>query len=158
VRRRLDALLPDEAVGKACFPWATRKPCFFSPPMISARVAGVPMPLASFRPLPQNLIVNKAPGILHRLDQSAFVVTRRWSGLLVLDFRIVQLRSLAVIDGLTTRSAEFETTHVERCGCLTVAEVRHQGAQIGPRDDVEQFFLIGRQAGPYLPPPRGLPS
>ena len=32
-----------------CFPWAIRKPCFFNPPMISARVAGVPMPLASFR-------------------------------------------------------------------------------------------------------------
>src|SRR6185437_3271144 len=44
----------------------------------------------------QNLIVNQAPGILHRLDQSAFVVTRRWPGLLVLDFRIVQLRSLTV--------------------------------------------------------------
>jgi hypothetical protein len=27
---------------------AIRKPCFFSPPMISARVDGVPMPLASF--------------------------------------------------------------------------------------------------------------
>jgi hypothetical protein len=48
-------------------------------------------------------------------------------------------------------SAEFETTHVERCGCLPVAEVGHQGGQIGPRDDVEQFFLIGRQAGPHLP-------
>ena len=52
--------------------------------------------LGLLQALPQNLIVNKAPGILHRLDQSAFVVTRRWSGLLVLDFRIVQLRSLAV--------------------------------------------------------------
>src|SRR5215472_7670397 len=29
-------------------PWAIRKSCLFSPPMISARVAGVPMPLASF--------------------------------------------------------------------------------------------------------------
>ena len=52
--------------------------------------------LGLLQALPQNLIVNKAPGILHRFDQSAFVVTRRWSGLLVLDFRIVQLRSLAV--------------------------------------------------------------
>src|SRR6478672_12841288 len=43
-----------------------------------------------------SVIVNKAPGILHRLNQSAFVVTRRWSGLFVLDFRIVQLRGLAV--------------------------------------------------------------
>ena len=52
--------------------------------------------LSLLQALPQNLIVNKAPGILHRLDQSAFVVTRRWPGFLVLDFRIVQLRSLAV--------------------------------------------------------------
>jgi hypothetical protein len=56
----------------------------------------------------------------------------------------------AEIDGLTTGSAEFETTHVERCGCLPVAEVGHQGGQIGPCDDVEQFFLIGRQARPHL--------
>ena len=49
----------------------------------------------------------------------------------------------AEIDGLTAGSAEFETTYVERCGCLPVAEVGHQGGQIGPRDDVEQFFLIG---------------
>ena len=53
--------------------------------------------LGLLQALPQNLIVNKAPGILHRLDQSAFVVTRRWPGLLVFDFRIVQLRSLAVV-------------------------------------------------------------
>ena len=52
--------------------------------------------LGLLQALPQNLIVNKAQGILHRLDQSAFVITRRWSGLLVLDFRIVQLRNLAV--------------------------------------------------------------
>src|ERR1039458_6340943 len=37
------------SVGTMCFPCAIRKPCFFRPPMISARVAGVPMPLASFR-------------------------------------------------------------------------------------------------------------
>jgi hypothetical protein len=37
------------SVGTMCFPLVIKKPCFFSPPMISARVAGVPMPLASFR-------------------------------------------------------------------------------------------------------------
>ena len=37
------------SVGTMCFPWAIRKLCFLSPPMISARVAGVPMPLASLR-------------------------------------------------------------------------------------------------------------
>ena len=52
--------------------------------------------LGLLQALPENLIVGEAPGILRRLDQSALIVTRRWSGLLVLDFRIVQLRSLAV--------------------------------------------------------------
>ena len=37
------------SVGTIFFPWAIKKPCFFSPPMISARVAGVPIPLASFK-------------------------------------------------------------------------------------------------------------
>ena len=103
---------------------------------------------------------------------------RRWPGLLVLDFWIVQLRSSplriggsncasslfssagcqsgkccapAEINGLTAGSAEFETTHVERCGSLPVAEVRHQGGQIGSRDDVKQFFLVRRQTRPDLP-------
>ena len=53
----------------------------------------------------------------------------------------------AEIDGLTAGSAEFETTRVERCGCLPVAEVGHQGGQIGPRDDVEQFFISGDRRG-----------
>ena len=33
---------------------------------------------------------------MHRLDQSAFVVARRWPGLLVVNFWILQLRGLAV--------------------------------------------------------------
>ena len=130
--------------------------------------------LGFLQALPQNLIVNKPPGILHRLDQGAFVVARRWPGLLVLDFRIVQLRGLTVaqrrqqlrlvalfvgrlplreccapaeIDRLTAGGAEFEATHVERCGGLPVAEVRHQGGQIGPRDDVEQFFSSDERRG-----------
>ena len=133
--------------------------------------------LGFLQALPQNLIVDKTPGILHRLDQSAFVVTRRRSGLLVLDFGVLQLRGLAVaqrrqqlrlvalfvgglpirecrapaeIDGLTAGGAEFEAAHVERCGCLPVAEVGHQGGEIGPRDDVEQFLLVRRQTRPDL--------
>src|ERR1700722_10570092 len=39
--------------------------------------------LGLLQALPQSLIVNKAPGILHPLDQSYFVVTRGWAGLLV---------------------------------------------------------------------------
>src|SRR6516164_5929197 len=134
--------------------------------------------LGFLQAFPQNLILNEAPGILHSLDQSAFVVARRWPGLLILDFRILQLRGLAVeqrrkqlrlvalfvgrlpvrecrapaeIDGLTTGGAEFEASHVKSCGCLPVAEVGHQGGQIGPRDDVEEFFLVERKARPDLP-------
>jgi hypothetical protein len=32
------------SVGTMFFPWAIKKTCFVSPPIISARVAGVPMP------------------------------------------------------------------------------------------------------------------
>jgi hypothetical protein len=52
--------------------------------------------LGFLQALSKNLIINEAPGILHRLDQSAFIVARRWPGLLVLDFWILQLRSLTV--------------------------------------------------------------
>src|SRR5829696_6540349 len=52
--------------------------------------------LGFLQALPQHLIVNEPPGILHRLDQGAFVVTRRWPCLLVLDFWILQSGSLTV--------------------------------------------------------------
>jgi hypothetical protein len=153
-----------------CFPCAIRKLCFFSPPIISGAGRRRANALCFLQAVPQNLIINKAPGILHRLDQGAFVVAWRWPGLLVLDFRIKQLCDLSVaqrrqqlrlvalfvrglplrecraptkIDRLTAGGAEFEATHVERGGCLPVAEFGHQGGQIGPRDDVEQFFLVG---------------
>ena len=45
--------------------------------------------LGFLQTLPQSFIVDKTPGILHRLDQSAFVVTRRRSGLLVLNFGLL---------------------------------------------------------------------
>ena len=120
--------------------------------MISARVAGVPITLGFLQALPQHLVVDEAPSILHRLDQGAFVVTRRRPGLLVLNFWILQLRGLAVaqrrkqlrlsalfvgrlpvrercapaeIDGLATGGAESKATHVERCSGLPVTEVRH---------------------------------
>jgi hypothetical protein len=64
--------------------------------MISARVAGGANALGLLEAFPQNLIIEEAPGILHRLDQSAFVVPRGWPGLLVLNFWILQLRGLAV--------------------------------------------------------------
>ena len=40
--------------------------------MISARVAGVPMPLA----LAQGLVHDEAPGVLHGIDQRAVAVAR----------------------------------------------------------------------------------
>jgi hypothetical protein len=43
-----------------------------------------------------DLVINKAPGVLHRLDQGAFVVARRWPGLLVLNLCILQSRGLSV--------------------------------------------------------------
>src|SRR3954463_5263362 len=52
--------------------------------------------LGFLQALAQHLILNEPPGILHRLDQGAFVVTRRWPCLLVLDFWILQSRSLTV--------------------------------------------------------------
>ena len=51
--------------------------------------------------------------------------------------------SPAEINGLSASGAEFEAMHVKRCSSLLVAEVRHQRGQIGPRNDVEQFFLVG---------------
>ena len=42
--------------------------------------------LGFLQAVPQNLIIDKPPGILHRLDQRAFVVARRRPGFLVLDY------------------------------------------------------------------------
>ncbi len=44
-----------------------------------------------------------------------------------------------VINAQTAKKAHL----VKRCRSLPVAEVRHQCCQIGPRNDVEQFFLVG---------------
>ena len=109
--------------------------------------------LGFLQTFPKNLIVDKTPGILHGLDQSAFIVARRRPGLLVLNFGIPQLRYIAIvqrrqglclvtlfigwlpvreggtpaeIDRLATAGAEFEAAHIERCGRLLVAEVGHQ--------------------------------
>jgi hypothetical protein len=40
---------------------------------------------------------------------------------------------------------------VENSLVLSLRLLRITASRIGPRDDVEQFFLIGRQMGPYLP-------
>jgi hypothetical protein len=101
--------------------------------------------LGFLQAIPQNPVINKTPSILHSLDQSAFVVTRRRSSFLVLNFWILQLRGLIIvqrrqqlrlialfvgglplreccspaeINRLATGCAEFEAAHIERCGCL----------------------------------------
>src|SRR6202795_4332500 len=115
--------------------------------------------LGLLQAIPQNLVINKTPGILHSLDQSAFVITRRRPGLLVFNFWILQLRALAVaqrrqqlrlialfvgglplrecgspaeINRLATGCAEFEAAHIKRRSCLPVTKVGRQPAQICP--------------------------
>ncbi len=133
--------------------------------------------LGFLQPFPQALVIDKAPGVLHRLDQGALVVARRRARLLVLDGRVFQPRDLAVaqgrqqlgvvalfvrglpvgecrappeIDGLATRRAESEAAHVKRRSRLAVAEVGHGCGQIRPRDDVEQLLLVERKPRPDL--------
>ena len=52
--------------------------------------------LGLLQPVAQTLVVHKAPGVLHRLDQRALVVSRRRTGFLVFDLGILQLGGLAV--------------------------------------------------------------
>ena len=61
----------------------------------------VPNAFGLLQAFPQNLIVTKAPDILHRLDKSVFIVTRRWPGLLVFNLWIPQLRDLTVAQRVT---------------------------------------------------------
>src|SRR5205085_8498483 len=99
---------------------------------------------------PQDLVIDKTPGVLHGLDQGALVVARRRPRLLVLDGRVFQACDLAVaegrqqlcvvallvrglpvgkccappeIDGLPTRGAESTAADLKRRGRLAVAEV-----------------------------------
>ena len=62
-----------------------------------------------------------------------------------------ECRAPAKIDGLATGGAKRESPDVERRGRLTVTEVGHDGGQISPRDDVEQFLLVDRKTRPDLP-------
>ena len=45
--------------------------------------------LGFLQAFPQNFVINKAPSVLHRFDQGAFVVARRWAGLLVFNFWVL---------------------------------------------------------------------
>ena len=53
-------------------------------------------PLRFAQPFAQRLVVDESPCVLHRLDQRAFLVTRRRPGLLVLDHRFLQPRGLSI--------------------------------------------------------------
>src|SRR5712691_10326465 len=55
--------------------------------------------LGLLQALAQNLVIDKAPGVLHCLDQGALIVARRGAGLLVLDGRVFQPCDLAVAEG-----------------------------------------------------------
>ena len=65
--------------------------------MISARVAGVPIPFSFFQAIAKRFVFYKAPGILHHLNQCALVVTWRRAGFLVFDLGVFQLSDLAVL-------------------------------------------------------------
>src|SRR5262249_27771630 len=109
----------------------------------------------------KDLVIYEAPCVLHRLDQRAFAVARWWLGLFALDDRIAQVGSFAIahrrqhlrfvtllvprlpfgerctptrIDRLTTRGLEREAFDVEACRRLSVAEVRHEGREVGSRN------------------------
>ena len=98
--------------------------------------------------VPQDLIFDEAPRILHRLDQRALLVARRRPGFLVLDLRIAQPRDLpvaqhrqhlrpfalllggpplgegvapATLDRLASGRAELESADIQRHDRLTVA-------------------------------------
>src|SRR5262249_37526598 len=54
--------------------------------------------LGLLQPIPQDLVIDKTPGVLHGLDQGAFIVARRRARLLVLDGRVFQPCDLAVAE------------------------------------------------------------
>ena len=159
------------------FPWATRKSCLLQPADDLGAGGRRADALGLFQTVPQNLVLDKPPCILHRLDQRALVVAGRGLGLLGFDGRIVQLCILAVahrrkqlpaiallvgwlplreccapseIDRLATGRLEGEAFDVERRGRLPVAEVRHEGSEIGSCDHVEQLLLVDRKPRPDL--------
>ena len=132
---------------------------FFSPPMISARRSrpsgadALGLPRRSRR----TSSWQSARHFRICLRLGDLVVRWRWPGLLVLDFRIVQLRSLAVPQPQQQLRLVLGGAAVrESCAPAEINRAdgrkRGGGGHVGPRDDVEQFFLIGRQARPHLRP------
>jgi hypothetical protein len=69
------------SVGTMCFPWVIRKTLSLQPTDDLGSRRRRANALGFLQTFPQNLIVDEAPGVLHRLDQTAFVVTRGRSGL-----------------------------------------------------------------------------
>jgi hypothetical protein len=85
---------------------------------------------------PQHLIVNKSPGMLHRFDQGAFVVSGRWPGLIV----------LYLASRCHTRGRRTVTRHIEPRGnygntvggvCVTMS----RPPVIGMVDAIRQVWL-----------------
>ena len=61
-----------------------------------------------------------------------------------------ECRAPAEIDRLAARGFERKASDIERCSCLPITKVGHDGCEIGARDDVEQFLLVGRKPRPHL--------
>src|SRR5207249_3492766 len=80
--------------------------------------------------LPQNFVIDKAPGVLHCLDQSAFIVSRRGAGLLVLDGRVLQSCGLAVAEG-------WQQLRVVALVVETAARTLADDRRLGNRDCTE---------------------
>jgi hypothetical protein len=67
--------------------------------MISARGRRRADAPGLLQPFPQDLVIDKAPSVLHGVNQGAFVVARRRAGLLVFDDRQWQPAFLAAFCG-----------------------------------------------------------
>ena len=84
------------SVGTMFFSRVVRNPCFSQPGDDLRPGRRRADPLGRLETIPQSLVLDEAPGVLHRLDQRALLVAWRRPGFLVLDPGIAQPRGLLV--------------------------------------------------------------